>query len=131
MRRFLLQRNRRELGGFLLAGVIGVILDMGGYLLLLHLGVALFPAKFFPFVIGSLVAFFINRLFSFRSRGNLAGELLRYILWYQLSAAANAFVNRWCLEAGMMFLVSYVIAAGVSSIMNFFGQKYFVFRERM
>jgi putative flippase GtrA len=83
---------RREAAGFAMVGALGVVVDIGAYNALVHLGGGLLGdqplvAKTVSLVLGTTVAYFGNRVWTYghRPRGNLARE---YTLYMALSAVA-------------------------------------------
>ncbi len=120
----------RELLRFLVGGGSAVAVDFLSYRLLLLLGLAVNPAKAVSYVLGAAVGFLINKLWTFESKRFEPLEIVRYIALYAVSAAANTLVNHLVLGWLGYGLLAFLAATGVSTVMNFLGQKFFVFRKK-
>ncbi|MDY3909031.1 MAG: GtrA family protein [Eubacterium sp.] len=119
----------KELYRFLIGGGSAVIVDFAMYKVLMLAGVDRDIAKACSFVLGAVVGFVINKLWTFESSKFLRGEIIRYIILYLCTAAINAFINRCILATFGIEIVAFLGATGVSTVLNFLGQKYFVFQK--
>lgn len=118
-----------ELCRFGVGGGSAVLTDFVGYLVLKNM-TDVSVAKGISFVLGSIVGFVINKLWTFGSRRFSWQEIFRYIALYAVSATVNTAVNKGVLNISRSTLLSFLVATGVSTVMNFVGQKFFVFRKR-
>lgn len=117
-----------EMLKFGVGGGSAVLTDLAGYLVLKNMThVSL--AKGISFVMGSAVGFVINKLWTFESRQFSWGEIIKYILLYAFSATINAIVNKEILDVSGSVMFGFLMATGVSTIINFLGQKFFVFKK--
>ena len=122
------ERSTRELGRFLVGGTSAVVTDFLMYRLLLACSVEVGLAKLLGFILGSVTGFLINKYWTFESKGALPREILKYALLYACSCALNVSVNQATLAGGASIWLAFLFATGASTIMNFLGQKFFVFR---
>ena len=122
--------KRRELLRFLIGGGSAVVVDYLLYQVFLRTGIFLSGAKAASFFCGAVVGFVINKLWTFESRRFVGNEIGRYILLYSVSACTNTIINRAVLLLTELELVAFFCATGTSTIINFLGQKFFVFRRR-
>lgn len=125
---------RRELLVFLVVGSLTVLLDFLSYRGLLWTGwTGVGTAKATGFIIGTVFAYFANRAFTFGHRTHAPGSAWRFALLYAVSLGANVGVNALVLTllSGMTMAVqgAFLVATGVSTVLNFLGMKLFVFRE--
>lgn len=121
--------QRKELLRFLVGGGSAVATDYCIYQMGMRLiGLEQPLAKGISFLCGSAVGFVINKLWTFESRSFQAGELLRYALLYTVTAVLNALVNQAAVSVIPIEIFGFLCATGVSTILNFLGQKFFVFR---
>lgn len=125
---------RRELLVFLIVGSLTVLLDFLSYRSLLWTGwTGTGVAKASGFIIGTVFAYFANRAFTFGHRTHAPGSAWRFALLYAVSLGANVGVNALVLGllAGMAMAVqgAFLVATGVSTVLNFLGMKMFVFRD--
>lgn len=117
----------KELLRFLVGGGSAVVTDYLVYRVLLYWNCDLSPSKAVSYICGAAVGFVINKLWTFESKGFSKMEIIRYIVLYAFSACVNAGVNRLVLIImGMQFL-AFLCATGISTVLNFVGQKFFVF----
>ena len=121
--------KKKEVLGFLVGGTSAVFVDYVSYLLLLYLGVERSISKATSYVLGAIVGFVINKFFAFDSRKFSTGEIYRYALLYACTAGANTLTNSMVLLICSWTLFAFIIATSVSTILNFLGQKFFVFNQ--
>lgn len=121
--------KKKELFRFLVGGGSAVCVDYISYKVLMHLGLDISIAKGSSFILGSIVGFIINKFWTFESKHFSKGEILRYIILYSCTAVINAAVNRAVIMIASSELLGFFCATGTSTILNFLGQKYFVFRK--
>lgn len=124
-----MSRIRTEMGRFLLAGISAVATDMGTYyLLLIIMNPA--PAKALSFLSGSVVAYVINKYWTFEVSARSYREMCRFSLLYLSTLVANVGVNKMTLNVlPKMVLVAFLAATATSTVLNFIGQKWWVFRK--
>jgi len=127
MSKFFGEIKVKELLRFLVGGGSAVLVDYTGYRFLLFLNVDLFIAKAVSFICGAIVGFIINKLWTFESKKFVKEEILKYIILYSITALINTGVNKVVLELLGLQLFAFLCATGVSTLLNFLGQKFFVF----
>lgn len=125
---------RRELMLFLVVGSLTVLIDYAIYRNLIKFeGISIDTAKGVSFVAGTIFAFFANRLWTFGQKQHAAGSVRRFIVLYAVSSIVNVLVNGLVLSVLIDWsgavMVAFFAATGISSTMNFFGMKFFVFKE--
>ena len=120
--------KKRELLRFLVGGGSGVCVDLS-YKALMMAGLGRSISKGSSFILGSIVGFIINKYWTFESKRCFKGEVLRYIILYSGTAVINTAVNKTVMMIVPAELLGFLCATGVSTILNFLGQKYFVFRK--
>ena len=119
----------KELLKFCVGGGSAVFVDLAVYSVLKN-GMDVPAAKAVSFVSGAAVGFLINKLWTFESRMFRISEILKYIALYACSAAVNAAVNQWVLNVSGMTMTAFFAATGCSTVINFLGQKFFVFMKK-
>ncbi|HNR86824.1 MAG TPA: GtrA family protein [Spirochaetota bacterium] len=118
-----------EIVKFTIVGCVLVAVDSGAYYLLFRLGAGVSFAKGAAYVLGTIVSFLLNKFWTFRKTGITPGEPIRFAVLYGVSLLANVGVNRLCLLLFPgCYPVAYVAATGTSTVINFIGQKFWVFR---
>ena len=121
--------KKKELIRFLFGGGSAVVVDYIVYQLLMLADLSQDISKAISFICGAAVGFVINKLWTFESAKFSNGEVLRYVILYSCTAVINAAVNRFVLEITAIEMFAFLCATGVSTVLNFLGQKYFVFRK--
>lgn len=121
--------KKKELIRFLFGGGSAVVVDYIVYQLLMLAGLSQDISKAVSFICGAAVGFVINKLWTFESAAFSKGEIIRYILLYACTSFINSAVNHAVLMLFPAELFGFLCATGVSTILNFLGQKYFVFRK--
>lgn len=117
-----------QLKRFAVAGGCAVVTDASSYNLLLPF-VSTPLAKGTSFVLGSCVAFVANKYWTFRSSDSSIREIPLFVLLYGSTLGANVATNHAVLHVlpGAK-IVGFLVATGVSTILNFVGQRFIVFR---
>ncbi|MBM3381663.1 MAG: GtrA family protein [Betaproteobacteria bacterium] len=120
---------RHQIARFVVAGFTGLFTDLSVYRGLVALGAHVTPAKALGCVAGTIVVFFINRSWTFSSQRASLSQFVRFSMLYGASITVNTTLN----TLGLHLLpepwqVSFVFATGVSTVMNFLGSKFLVFK---
>ncbi len=138
---------------FILVGVLNTVVGLGvNYLLLFLLpktGLGDTPTYWIAsagnYVVGSILSFFLNKYFTFKSNSKSFLEVLRFIAnivvcWIIAYGIAKplvglAFTGIWVFpwqDVEMPKAVGYVatlVGAGLFVILNYFGQRFFAFKQ--
>lgn len=117
-----------QLKRFFIAGLSAVSTDLIAYYILL-LFVQHDIAKGISFVLGTVVAYIINKYWTFEKHEKSYKEMLKFAILYTITLGANVFTNKLILDLTNNFVfLSFVFATGISTILNFSGQKWWVFK---
>ncbi|NBV42123.1 GtrA family protein [bacterium] len=112
---------------FFMLGCIAVSVDYSVYSLLFHLtGPSV--AKSMGFILGTAISYLGNRMWTFKVKGSSA-QVFRFLVLYSFSMSANVGVNHLSLWATHHLLFSFLVATGLSMVINFIGQKFWVFTD--
>lgn len=125
---------KRELSIFLLVGSLTVLVDYLSYRSLAWSGLlGIDIAKATGFLIGTVFAYFANRIWTFGHKSHASGSAWRFTLLYAATLGANVFVNALALsvlaDVTAAIPMSFLLATGVSATLNFLGMKLFVFKS--
>ena len=120
----------KEILKFLVGGGSAVVVDYLSYHLMMYIGIPVNPSKAISYILGATVGFVINKLWTFESKRFSSLEIIKYIILYAVSAYINTLVNHFILSCFDISLLAFLVATGVSTIINFLGQKFFVFRKK-
>jgi putative flippase GtrA len=120
---------RREIARFLLVGGIAVTIDAAVYAALLQLGWDPSWAKRASFLAGAAWAFLANKFFTFGSRSWQVAEPVWFVLVYAAGWLANSVVHDLTFHLFSREVLAFLAATAVSTVMNFLGMKFIVFRQ--
>lgn len=126
---------KREFGIFLIVGSLTVLVDFAVYRGLLWLDVTSIDlAKGVSFLAGTVFAYFANRFWTFGHQSIAAGSVGRFAALYLSTLIANIAVNALALkvliDVPSSLQWAFLLATGVSAILNFLGMKFFVFHSQ-
>lgn len=136
---------QKQVVKFTLIGVSAVMVDLVVYYLLLNV----LPdpnsqlltlesiAKTFSFISGTLVTYNLNKYWTWRQSDRSNSRFAKFMVLYAVSLGVNVSVNELVLimlaniEAlawvPREYFVAFVAATGASAVLNFLGQKHWVF----
>lgn len=128
---------RKEISTFLAIGIINTLVGLTSiYLLFNLLHISYWLATFIGNAIGMIVSYLLNKRFTFQNKGRFSSSLLRFflvvLLCYYVSYWVGLHLSRFVVII-FPFLLSYkgdvsiLVGAGLYTISNYFGQKFFVF----
>ena len=122
--------KKKELLRFLVGGGSAVIVDFIVYKILLYIEINMPVSKAVSYICGAAVGFIINKLWTFESKNFSEMEIIKYILLYMVSAVVNTGVNKLMMGIFNVQVLAFLYATGVSTVLNFLGQKFFVFVKK-
>ena len=118
---------KKELKRFLVAGIGAVTTDLIAYYLLLDFLTNDF-AKAISFLLGTVVAFLINKYWTFEKYEKSYKEVFQFGALYSVTLGANVLTNKIVIDYTQMVFLAFLVATGVSTVLNFLGQKFWVFK---
>lgn len=124
-----------QLVRFALIGGFCALVDSGIYWLLLQAGLWVHAAKAISFICGTTTAYFLNRRFTFKgSKSGGAGQIGGFVLLYGVTFFVNVGMNALSLQLlpddfTWRVALSWIIAQGTATTINFVMLKWVVFRE--
>lgn len=120
--------TRSQLLKFIVSGIIAVAVDFGVYYLLNNY-TSHNVSKGVSFLIGSMVAYILNKFWTFDTKEFSGAQLFRFFFLYTSTLAINVLVNKGVLNLFNSVLFGFLCATGASTILNFLGQKFWVFKK--
>lgn len=118
----------KEILKFLVGGGSAVVVDALFYAIL-KAYIDFSVAKAISYILGAFVGFIINKLWTFKSKKFKVAEIYKYIILYACSALVNTGVNKFVIWIIPSTVFAFLCATGTSTVMNFLGQKFLVFRK--
>jgi len=122
-----MSKIKKELKRFLVAGISAVGTDLVTYYILLNF-LSHDVAKAISFLLGTVVAFIINKYWTFEKHEKSYKEMMKFGILYSLTLGANVMTNNIVLEYTSLIFLAFLVATGVSTVLNFIGQKFWVFK---
>lgn len=122
-----MSRTKKELKRFLIAGLSAVSTDLVTYYILLNF-LSHDISKTISFILGTVVAFFINKYWTFEKHEKSYHEIVKFGILYLFTLGANVMANRLILEYTNLVFLAFLVATGISTVLNFIGQKWWVFK---
>ena len=119
---------------FIATGVGSAVLDLGLTLFLQEiLGWSFFWSKACGFILGTTVAYLINRRWTFRAEPSKA-RFIAVVALYLTTFLVNTNLYNWLCHAWpktlVYTLIAFVIAQGVATVINFVVQRAVIFKIR-
>jgi putative flippase GtrA len=116
-----------EISRFIITGLLAVSTDLLSYFMLVE-QLPINTAKGTSFILGSLVAFFLNKIWTFKNQDNITPRVIQFSILYTSTLCANIYINEITLTYILDHqLFAFICATGTSTVLNFIGMKYWVF----
>ena len=119
---------KQQLVKFIVSGVIAVAVDFGVYYLLNNY-TSHNVSKGISFLAGSIVAYLLNKFWTFDTKAFSGTQLFRFFFLYAVTLVINVLTNTGVLNLFNSVLFGFLCATGTSTILNFLGQKFWVFKK--
>jgi len=121
----------RQMQRFLFSGLSAVATDSLVYYLLVLLHLTYSPAKTISFLAGTIVAYILNKFYTFEKKERSFSETVLFLTLYLLTMGVNVGVNATILHilGASMATLAFLIATACSTVLNFLGQKFVVFQK--
>ena len=122
-----MSKTSAQLSRFIVSGILAVTVDLLSYYMLAnYLNYDL--AKALSFICGTIVAFLANKYFTFKKYEKRNKEIWQFILLYLSTLTINVVINRIVLDLSQILFLGFLVATACSAILNFLGQKFWVFK---
>ncbi len=127
----------KEFKKFFLVGLIAFFSDISTYYLFTFSGLELNTSKAISFLIGTLIGYLLNTIYTFEEAKYSSNTLIKYLLVYLVSMLLNVTVNALSIKLFLIFEIdmnlskfsAVIIATMFSMIFNFICLKYYVYRK--
>ena len=111
-------------------GIISLLIDVIAYILLSDVFlISKSLSKIISFILASINSFLGNKIFTFKLKSYNFREPMKFIILYSVSLIANSSTHDFFLNVFDGFL-PFIIATIVSVIINFNGQRLWVFKNK-
>jgi len=126
---------------FIIVGVVNTIVGLTCMYLFLHaVGLSYWISTFLGNSVGACVSFILNKNFTFQSQSSVIKSAIRFIIvilcCYFISYDLGKNLVTWVLKSNAIFNerlktdLAILVGTGLYTILNYFGQKLFVFPNR-
>ena len=125
------KKNFLEIYRFLIVGVCSVSIDFLFYYLFIYLD--FFDpnnSKRLSFIIGAIFAFYANRKYVFQVNEKKFSQYIMFSILYFTSFILNSIVHDFVYLISNLTLISFLCATIISTITNFTGQKFLIFKNK-
>lgn len=121
---------KRQVPRYLLAGGSAFSTDSALYFLFIGQGITYAPAKGASFLLGTIVAYLLNKYFTWEKKTKSAVETVQFFMLYGTTLFLNVSVNSIVLKmlSEKATIIAFICATATSTVINFIGQKWWVFR---
>ena len=124
----------KQLQRFLIVGFTTVLIDFTVYRLLLYLDSPITIAKGLGFIVGTIFAYFANKLWTFSRAKGGANVFSMFIALYLITLIINVGVNSGVVsvlgEEELFLMLAFLLATGTSATLNFVGMQMIVFKGK-
>ena len=125
--------NRQKLV-FLCVGLISVFVDITVYLTLLeYMHYSHAWSKTLGFFSGAIFSYFANKTLTFGHKKKYFASASKFAILYATSLCVNVLVNEIMIAVlgvtDFLILVAFIFATAASTIMNYLGMRYIVFKN--
>ena len=125
-----LDSTKKEIPRFIVAGILAVATDYFSYLALINV-IDVDFSKACSFILGSIVAFILNKFWTFESDKKTTTAIMPFIVLYSSTFFVNVSLNHFSLVyVTDLKTIAFLIATSASTILNFIGMKFWVFKVR-
>tara|TARA_B110001454_G_scaffold200666_1_gene206471 strand:+ start:318 stop:713 length:396 start_codon:yes stop_codon:yes gene_type:complete len=131
MKKDILLKNSlyKQISRFSVAGLSAVAVDFLSYYSLINY-LSYDISKTLSFIIGAVVAYVINKFWTFEKNNLSFKELAKFALLYTFSLILNVYMNKLFLDiTNNITIIAFLVATGSSALINFVGQKWWVFKK--
>lgn len=120
--------NKRELTRFLITGCSATAVDFAIYYFLKNT-ISPSISKAVSFMCGTAVTFVLSKYWTFEVKERSVKEVIRFAFLYSSTLALNVFMNKLVLLIfPEWYFFAFLCSTGTSTIVNFIGQKWWVFK---
>ena len=125
-----IRKSLRQLSFYSLFGIISLAIDFIIYILLTEfLFLSASISKILSFIAGSVNSFILNKNFTFKVKEFYIKQPIKFAILYSISLFFNSLTHDF-FDKSFDGLIPFGIATFVSVIINFSGQKFWVFRNK-
>jgi len=127
----------RTTGRYIIVGIVNTLFGSAVMYAAYNIfGCTYWVSSALNYIFGSILSFFLNKYFTFRSQGKTRKEIVRFVVniltcYFVAYGVARPLLSRVLGSVSVPVLENAAMALGILIFvtMNYFGQKFFVFRD--
>ncbi|MDC3418509.1 GtrA family protein [Aquibacillus salsiterrae] len=131
----------KQFSRFLVVGIINTVVGLSTMFLLLHLQLNYWVSTFVGNAVGACVSYFLNRTFTFNSTVSIHKSIVRFLVvigacyfiayYVGIQLATSVIWKLANLPLAHAEVVAVLLGTGLYTVLNFLGQRTFVFDHRL
>ena len=130
-------KTNKQIKKFIICGICAVCIDCLVYFLLSKF-INITLSKGISFITGTFFAYILNKYYTFEKRKKSFMEIVNFFILYSISLFVNVYINKFSLiligslsilDFQMNKTIAFILATGTSTVINFIGQKFWVFKD--
>ena len=130
---------KAESSRFIIVGVANTVIGTSVMFIAYNLfGLGYWISSALNYIVGSIFSYFANKYFTFKSEKKSGREIVRFVLNIALcyliaygiaKPVINMLLGQMNLSVSIMEQISMILGMGIFIVINFCGQKFFVFKK--
>ena len=130
---------KAESSRFIIVGVANTVIGTSVMFIAYNLfGLGYWISSALNYIVGSIFSYFANKYFTFKSEKKSGREIVRFVLNIALcyliaygiaKPVINMMLGQMGLSVSIMEQISMILGMGIFIVINFCGQKFFVFKK--
>lgn len=119
-----------EIYRYIIVGLFSVLIDFLFYYVFIYFEI-FDPngSKRLSFIMGAVFAFYANRSFVFRVNERKISQYILFSILYLTSFILNSIIHDYVFLISGLTIISFLSATFISTVTNFIGQKFIIFRK--
>ena len=124
-------KNFLEIYRYIIVGLCSVFIDFLFYYIFIYFEFS-DPnnSKRLSFIMGAIFAFYANRAYVFKVDEKKLSQYILFSLLYFTSFILNSIIHDYVFLISGLTLISFLSATFVSTVTNFIGQKFIIFKKK-
>ena len=124
---------------FALVGLMNTIIGTSAMFISYNVfGLGYWPSSAVNYIVGSIFSYFANKYFTFKSEKKSTKEIVRFIInivvcyfiaYSVAKPVISTLLGNFNLEVSLLEQIEMLFGTGFFIVINYFGQKFFVFKK--
>ena len=115
---------------FIIVGILNTVVGYGVYFICIHLGIKYQISLILSSIVGVTHSFFWNKYWTFKAKGYVNKEIVRFISVYMISYIINALMLSFFVENIKIDQnLAQIYAISIITLISYIGHKYWSFSK--